>query len=176
MTDPVKTCTNCGNTQADGEFCEVCGTRMPEAAQPVPAQPAAAQPAAAQPAGATWAASAGAGAAGQGYAPQGYPQGPGYYAPQQMPGGDQGSWGKLFDLSFQGFIGKSTLKTVYAVIMGLIGLWVIFEIVLVAMLGGKYAVISFFISIFMAGFCFFISRVVFELMATVMNLRDKLDK
>jgi len=29
VADVVKTCANCGNVQASGEFCEKCGTRMP---------------------------------------------------------------------------------------------------------------------------------------------------
>ncbi len=32
MADFVKTCANCGNVQATGDFCEKCGTRMPAVA------------------------------------------------------------------------------------------------------------------------------------------------
>ena len=41
MADVERTCANCGNVQASGDFCEKCGTRMPAA----PVQPAAAGPA-----------------------------------------------------------------------------------------------------------------------------------
>lgn len=36
MTDPIKTCANCGHTQSSGDFCEACGTRLPAVAPPPP--------------------------------------------------------------------------------------------------------------------------------------------
>lgn len=43
MADEMKTCASCGHTQATGAFCEVCGTKLPEAAAapaPAPEPPA----------------------------------------------------------------------------------------------------------------------------------------
>lgn len=47
MTDPVKTCANCGHTQSSGDFCEACGTRLPAAVPVPPAPPATPAPPAA---------------------------------------------------------------------------------------------------------------------------------
>ena len=181
MADVVRTCANCGNTQTAGDFCEKCGTRMP-AAPTTPAGAAAGAAAAytaARPAGPPPSTPPPYGVQPQ-YAaqPQYGAQGP-YGA--QPPGGappygygqDRGGWGKLFDFSFQGFVTPSTLKVLYIINLALIGAWVLFEIIYVAMRGDKYSVIQFFISIFMAALWFFASRIVFELMATVMRLRDK---
>ena len=94
-------------------------------------------------------------------------------APQYGYVKESGPWGRLFDFSFQGFVTPSSLKMLYIIVLGLIGLYVLFNIILVAMIGGRYAVISFFISLCAAVLWFFLSRVFFELMATVLRIRDK---
>ena len=111
MADEMRTCPNCGNTQAAGDFCEKCGTRMTDAAAEetsAPAQGTAAAPGAGPqtpPAPGTYQPGA--------YQPGGYQQGayqpggpPPYgYGPQQqyVPPREPGPWNKLFDFSFQGF-------------------------------------------------------------------------
>ena len=194
MADVVRTCANCGNTQTVGDFCEKCGTRMPAAVAPPTATPPTATPPAAT---APVAAAVGAATAytaahastpppttppPYGAQPQYSPQ-PQYGAPQygaQAPSGapqygyapDRGGWGKLFDFSFQGFVTEGTLKTLYLINLALIGLYVLFNIIYVAMAGNRFTVISFFISLFVAIFWFFLSRIIFELMATAMRIRD----
>ena len=108
MADEVKTCANCGNTQATGEFCEACGTKLPAAAvaaaasagpapavQPVPPPP---PPVAAQP------------------APP--PPPPGSYA--DITG--KGFWARFFDFSFSDFITPSVIKVLFILFMVVIGL------------------------------------------------------
>ena len=58
-------------------------------------------------------------------------------------------------------------------VLGLIGAYVLFNIVLVAMAANRFTIIAFFISLFVAGLWFFLSRVFFELIATVMRMRSK---
>jgi hypothetical protein len=156
VADAVKTCANCGNTQATGDFCEKCGTRMPAAA-PAPAPGPAPAYVAPQP-----------------YAPQ--PQYGAAPPPQYGYAPPRDGWGRLFDFSFQGFVTPGTLKMLYLINLALIGLYVLFNIILVSMAGNRFTIIAFFISVFVAGFWFFLSRIIFELMATALRIRDKIDK
>ncbi len=196
MADVERTCANCGNVQASGDFCEKCGTRMPAApAQPAPggmasevtaaayqaprapAPPQAPPQAPPPPPGVQ-----------PGYAPQsgyapGYGAQPGYGAPpagqygysgaEEPPRRASSGWGRMFDLSFKGFITPSTLKATYVIVLGLIILYVVFNIILVAMAGNRFTVIAFFISLFVALLWFFVTRVLYELVATVMRMRNK---
>lgn len=179
MSDVARTCANCGNVQTSGDFCEKCGTRMPPAsvaagaaayqtAPPSTPPPPSVQPPYTQQAGYgnQYAAQPGYGApaAGQyGYAPAEEP-----YRRRESSG-----WGKLFDSSLQGFVTPATLRAVYWIVLGLIALFVVFNIVFVAMAGNRFTVIAFFISLFLAGLWFFTTRILFELMATVMRQRNK---
>jgi hypothetical protein len=184
VSDVVRTCANCGNVQTSGDFCEKCGTRMPAAAAVASSAAAyqAARPATPPPATPPPAAQ-------QGYAqPANYgaPYGaqPGYsappagqygYAPAEEPyrRREPSGWGKLFDTSFQGFLTPATLKGVFWIMQGLIALYIVFNIVLVAMAGNKFTVIAFFIYLFVAFLWFFLVRVLFEVAATVMRMRNK---
>ncbi len=140
MVDVVKTCANCGNTQTTGDFCEKCGTRMPAAAPVAPAAAAAAaaysapRPSTPPP------------AAPAGYAPQ--PQYGAAPPPQYGYSQERGGWSRLFDFSFQGFVTPGTLKTLYVINLALIVLYVLFNIIYVAMAGNRFSVIAFFISLF----------------------------
>jgi Domain of unknown function (DUF4282) len=178
VTDVVRTCANCGNVQTSGDFCEKCGTRMPPAMAAAssaaayqtapPVTPPPAQPSYSQQAGygATYGAQPGYSAppAGQyGYAP---PE-------EAYRRRESGGWSKLFDSSFQGFVTPATLRAVYWIVLGLICLYVLFNIILVAMAGNRFTIIAFFISLFAAALWFFIARVFFELVATVMRMRNK---
>ena len=167
MADVVRTCANCGNTQTTGDFCEKCGTRMPAASAAPAAAPAAAAYAAARP------------STPPPTTPPPYGTQPPYGAvppvgaPQYAYEPKREGWGRLFDFSFQGFATPATLRTAYVVVVGLIGLYVLFNIIYVAMAGNRFSVIAFFISLFVAGILFFLSRVLFELMATVNRIRDR---
>lgn len=108
------------------------------------------------------------------YAPQGqYGAAASGVPPQYGYAPDRSGWGKLFDFSFQGFVTEGTLKTLYIINLAAIGLFVLFQIIYVAMAGNRYTVIQFFIWLFAAVFWFFLSRIIFELMATAMRIRDK---
>jgi hypothetical protein len=171
VADVVKTCANCGNAQTTGDFCEKCGTRMPAAAPaPVTPTPPAAAAAAAYSAPRPPTPPS---AAPSGYAPQ--PQYGAAPPPQYAYSQERVGWSRLFNFSFQGFVTSSTLKTLYVINLALIGLYVLFNIIYVAMAGNRFSVIAFFISLFAAGFWFFLSRIIFELMATAMRIRDKID-
>lgn len=195
MADVVRTCANCGNTQTVGDFCEKCGTRMPAAAAAQAAPPAASAVPAAAPAAAAAAYTAARAATPPPTTPPPTAP-PSYNAPQYgaepqygmqgqygapAPGAaaqygyvrERSGWGKLFDFSFQGFVTESTLKTLYFINLAAIGLFVLFQIIYVAMAGNRYTVIQFFIWLFAAVFWFFLSRIIFELMATAMRIRDR---
>ncbi len=136
MTDAVKTCANCGNTQTSGEFCEKCGTRMPAAYAPA----GTAAPGVGTTAGAATAAgmAAGAGSAAFSearpsappppmtpppYAQQQYsPPPPGYGPPNHQYSGSKGFFGRLFDFSFQEFITPSIIKVLFIISIVVIGL------------------------------------------------------
>jgi len=168
VADVLRTCANCGNMQVSGDFCEKCGTRMPAA--PAPGT-AAAYSSAQAPA-------PGPAAPPQSYAPRApygasTPPEPqyGYAAPasEQYRSGGQGLFG------FQGSLKRSTLKMLWWVVLGLIGLYVLFNIILVAMAGNKFTIVEFFISLFFAGFLFVASWALFEGVGLALRLRDKAD-
>ena len=166
MADVLRTCANCGNMQASGDFCEKCGTRMPAA--PAPAAAAAYAPAPAPAPGPAAPAPPYAPRAPYGATTPPEPQ-YGYAAPprEQYRGGGQG----LF--SFGGSITRSTLKLLWWIVLGLIGLYVLFNIISVAMNGNKYTVIAFFASLFFSGFLFVASWVLFEGVGLALRMRDK---
>ncbi len=164
VADVIKTCANCGNTQATGDFCEKCGTRMPAAAAPA----------------------AGAAAYSQAQTPPPSPYGaqaqpyttpsPGYGAPQYGYVREPSPWSKLFDLSFRGFVTSKSIRTLYVIILALIGIYVVLSIVYLAMAANRFTVVNFFIALVVAALYFFWSRVLFELVASVLHLNDKSDR
>jgi hypothetical protein len=179
VSDVARTCANCGNVQTSGDFCEKCGTRMPaataaaSAAAYQTARPSTPPPAA-QPTYSQQAPYNSQYTAQPSYTPP--PAAPQYgYAPAEETyrRRETNGWGKLFDSSFQGFVTPATLRAVYWIVLGLIGLYVLFNIILVAMAGNRYTIIAFFISLFAAALWFFLARIFFELVATVMRMRNK---
>lgn len=183
MTDVMKTCASCMNTQAAGDFCEKCGTRLaaptaealaaaataPYQAPPAPPAPGAYPPGAYQP-----------GAYQPGaYPPGAYPPGtpPPYgYAPQYAPPREPGPWSKLFDLSFQGFVTPAMLKVLYFIILGTIGVFLAFSIAWGFMFTGKMGAMWLFVTIAIAAFLFFTTRILFELVATMLRHSDDAKK
>jgi hypothetical protein len=183
VTDVMKTCANCGNTQATGDFCEKCGTRL--------APPAAEGAAAAY--DATYQAPPAQGAYPQGaYPPGAYPPGaypPGAYQQQGTPPPygygvqaqygpprEPGPWSKLFDLSFQGFVTPATIKVLYFIILGAIGVFFVFSIVWGFMFTGKIGGMWLVATIAITAFLFFMSRILFELVATTLRVRENTEK
>ena len=162
MADVIRTCANCGNMQGTGDFCEKCGTRMP--APPPPPAPAAYQAPQAHPA---------APAAPQ-YAPQQQYAPPPAMAPQYgyAPPAEQYRAPRTGVFDFLGTMKRSTLKLLFWIVLGLIGLYVLFNIIVVAMTGGKIAVMMFFASLWFAGFLFVAAWVLFEGLGIGMRMRD----
>jgi Domain of unknown function (DUF4282) len=173
VADVMRTCASCGNTQATGDFCEKCGTRMPAAAAaegaaaaysagyqapPVPGayQPGAYQPGAYQPGAAP---------------PYAYGAQPQYAYPREPS-----PWSKLFDLSFQGFVTAASLKVLYFITLGLMALFFVFSIVWGFMFTGKIGAMWLFVTIALTGLMFFGSRMLFELMATNLRIRENTEK
>ncbi len=181
MTDVMKSCASCGNTQAAGDFCEKCGNRLaaPAAEAAAPAATAAFQapPApAAYPPGAYAPGAYPPGA----YPPGAYPPGtqPPYgYAPQYAPPREPGPWNKLFDLSFQGFVTPATLKVLYFIILGTIGLFFVFSIVWGFMFhDGAIGAMWLFVTVAMTAFLFFMTRILFELVSTTLRHSGEVKK
>jgi hypothetical protein len=168
----VRTCTNCGNNQAAGDFCERCGTRLPvvEAAPPVAAAPAA--PATAAPVAVVTEQQA----AYQQPAPPPYQ----YAAQPQMAAPRQpGPFSKLFDLSFQGFITHDSLRVIFTTTLGLLGAYwlfaLIFGIVAAAKLQG-YWCLGIFSSLALVSLMIIWTRVMMELTLTVSKMREDIQK
>jgi hypothetical protein len=180
VTDVMKSCASCGNTQAAGDFCEKCGNRLAAATAEAPA--AAATPAYQAPP-APGAYTPGAYPPGT-YPPGAYPPGaypppaqPSYgYPPQYAPPREPGPWNKLFDLSFQGFVTPASLKVLYFIILGAIGVFFVFSLVWGFMFTGKIGAMWLFATIAITAFLFFMTRILFELVATTMRLRDDAKK
>ena len=171
MADVVRTCANCGNTQTTGDFCEKCGTRMPAASAAPAAAPAAAAYAAARP------------STPPPTTPPPYGTQPPYGAvppvgaPQYAYEPKREGWGRLFDMSFKGFATPSTLKSVYLVVVLLIGLFLVFSIIYGAIYAGKadagLGVMWIFMGLFSSAVLFFVNRLLFELITTVNDIRDR---
>jgi hypothetical protein len=178
----MKTCPSCGNTQAAGDFCEKCGTRL---TAPATEGAAAAEASTAQAPPAQGA-----------YQPGTYPQGtyaPGAYQPGAYPPGpppqypypgqaqyapprEPGPWSKLFDLSFQGFITADTLKVLYFIVLGSIGVFFVFGIAWGFMINGKTGAMWFFVTLAIAALLFFVTRIIFEMAATSLRVRENTEK
>lgn len=162
MAGESRTCTNCGHPQASGAFCERCGTRLPELEV---AQPAAAAPPApvAQ------------------SAPQQDSAPPYQYAaqPQQAAPRVPGPFSKLFDLSFQGFVTRDSLRLLFVTTLVLLGVyWVfafIFGIVAAVKLGG-YWCLGIFSSLVLVTIMIIWTRILMELTMTVSEMKENTDK
>lgn len=170
MTDPVKTCANCGHTQAGGDFCEACGTRLP--AQTAPTGGAA-------PVGDAAGTGAAAGSA-PGPQPQVPPASPvgtapaaGYGAPPPyVPPRRDGFWSRLFDLSFEEFITPSIIKVLFIIAMVAIGLSVLAAIIMGFVTSGALGIFV-LIAAVVGGFMYLLlARVFLEMVVVFFRIRD----
>lgn len=170
MTDPIKTCPNCGHAQATGNFCETCGARLPAVGA---------------------AADAGAGAPATGAAPS-YtaapaPTPPPYGAPPSYgtppPGASQHGhsqgrsfWSRFFDLSFQEFITPSLVKVLFIIAMVVIGLGVLGTIILGFVRAGALGILV-LIGALIAGFIYLLlARVFLEMIVIFFRIRDNTEE
>lgn len=125
MADMPKVCPQCAHGQAEGDFCEVCGTRL-QLASPPPMQPVYAPP----PPGPT--AEVGGTtyppplmpAAGAGAPPPRAQYAPGPYLPAggQPAQTERGFFSRLFDFSFESFITPSIIKVLFIIYIVVVGL------------------------------------------------------
>ena len=169
MAGDDRTCTNCGNQQSSGAFCERCGTRLPEleVAQPAVGAPPAPAPAA-PPAPAPTAVQ--------------QPSAPPYqYAAPPQPAAPRvpGPFSKLFDLSFQGFVTRESLRLLFVTTLVLLGVyWVfafIFGILAAVKLQG-YWCIGIFSSLVLVTIMIIWTRILMELTTTVSEIKDDTEK
>ncbi len=166
MADVVRTCTNCGNAQATGEFCERCGTRLPAvvaATAPVETPPAT------QGAPTYQAAPAQSTSAPYPYPPQ---------APYAVPKGPN-PLEKLFDLSFQGYVTRSSLRVLWISTLILLGVFFVLSLIFFAIAAGKigaYWCIGIFSTLALLPLLIGWTRVILELVMTVGKLREEVEK
>jgi hypothetical protein len=168
----VRTCTNCGNKQTAGDFCERCGTRLPVAEAKPPVAEALTAPVVA----AQVVAGAGQQAAYQQPTPPPYQDAtqPQYVAPRQP-----GPFSKLFDLSFQGFVTRDSLRVLFTTTLVLLGAYwlfaLIFGIVAAAKLQG-YWCLGIFSSLALVSLMIIWTRIMMELTMTVSKMREDIQQ
>jgi hypothetical protein len=168
----VRTCTNCGSQQAIGDFCERCGTRLP-APELVPIAAAAPVTTVAPPTG-TPVPDVQAAYQQPAPPPYQYQAQPQYTAPR-VPG----PFSKLFDLSFQGFITRDSLRLIFTATLALLGLYwlfaLIFGIVAAARFNAAWC-IGIFSSLVLVSLMIIWTRIMMELTMTVSKMREDMEK
>lgn len=166
MADVVRTCTNCGNVQATGEFCERCGTRLPAVvAATVPTE----IPPPAQGAPTEQAAPAQGASAQHQYTPQ-----PQYAAPK-----GPNPLERLFDLSFQGYVTRGSLRVLWISTLVLLGVFFLLSLIFFAVAAariGAYWCIGIFATLALLPLLIGWTRVILELVMTVGKLREDVEK
>lgn len=163
MAGEVRICTNCGKQQATGAFCERCGTRLPE---PLPAQPVVA-PTPVAPVEQT------APQQGSVYPDQNAAQ------PTQVPATLPGPFNKLFDLSFQGFVTRGSLKVLFTSVLVLLGAYWLFALIFGIVAAAKFQAvwcIGIFSSLVLATLMIIWTRIMMELTTTVAEMRDEMQR
>jgi hypothetical protein len=171
VTDPIKTCANCGHAQMTGDFCEKCGTRVSVAAA---------------------AAGGAVGAAAMGAAPN-YTAAPGPASPSYggrppygtpPPGspqygysqGGRGFWSRFFDFSFEEFITPSLVKALFIIAMVVIGLGVLAGIIMGFVSSGVYGIFV-LIAALIGGFIYLLlARVFLEMIVIFFRIRDNTEE
>lgn len=182
MAGENRTCTNCGNQQASGAFCERCGTRLPElqAAQPAVEAPPAAPPAP-EPTPAPVAPPAAPPASAAPVASQ-QPSAPPYpYAAQPQPAVPRvpGPFSKLFDLSFQGFVTRDSLRLLFMATLILLGVYWVFALIFGILAAVKlqgYWCIGIFSSLVLVTIMIIWTRILMELTMTVTEMKADTEK
>lgn len=161
----MKTCANCGNVQAGGEFCEKCGARLPALAT------AGSPP----PSPAANASTGGGGATGtQGARPYGGPPASG--APPHPYVERRGFFGRVFDLSFHEFITPSIIKVLFIISIVVIGLGVL-ALIITGFATGAGTGVLFVIGGLIGGFLAILYvRVILELFIVFFRIHDNTEE
>jgi hypothetical protein len=188
MTDPVKTCANCGHIQAGGDYCEACGTRLPmEGLTPAmrPGEESAGPDAARTvpvPAVGAVAAAEDAGAAGP-RAAEVVPPTPSGVAPQTgmagaaplscpVPSKADNFWARFFDLSFEHFITPSIVKVLFVIAMVLIGLGMLAWVIVGFVSFGVYGILVLIGTLIVGFVSVLLARVFLEMVVVFFRIRD----
>jgi len=179
VADFEKTCANCGHTQATGDFCEACGTRLPATRPVQPVAGAAAvhgvtppPPTPTTPTAETASPSYGAQAQYGTPPPLQPPPAPAHYP---HPRG-RSFWSRLFDLSFEEFITPSIIKVLFIIAMVVIGLGVLAIIVMGFMASGALGIFT-LIGALIGGFLYVLfARVMLEMIVVFFRIRDNTDE
>jgi hypothetical protein len=167
----VRTCANCGNKQAAGDFCERCGTRLPaaEATPPVVETPAA-------PTAAPVVAGTEQQAAYQQPSPPPYQQAA---QPQYSPPREPGPFSKLFDLSFQGFVTRDSLRALFTTTLVLLGAYWLFALIFGIVAAAKFQAvwcIGIFSSLVLVTLMIIWTRIMMELTMTVSKMHEDMQQ
>lgn len=182
MADVVKTCTNCGNAQKTGDFCEKCGTRLPSAVAAAAAPAAAATtPVEAPPAAqnAAYQVPPPPGVYQQGAYQQAAPP-PYQYAAQPQAAAPKGPnpFENLFDLSFQKYVTRGSLKVLWISSLILLGVFFVLSLIFFAIAadGAAYWCIGIFSTLVLVALMLMWTRIMLELTMTVSKVREDSEK
>lgn len=176
-----KICPQCAHGQAEGDFCEVCGTRLQAAPPPVPpAQPVYNPPPAAAPAAGTAAYPPPVMPAPVAATPPPRPQyAPGYYPPQgyQAPAAERGFFTRLFDFSFESFITPAIIKVLFIIYIVLVGLGALAAIIAAFTQGAVYGIVTLLILAPIGAFLYILmGRVWLELIIILFRIHDNTEQ
>ena len=168
MTDVMKTCANCGNPQATGDFCDNCGTRLPPAG---PAAGGAAAYAAPRP-------SAPAPASRSPYGTESrYDDPPQQYSrTSRREPPRRGFFARLFDFSFEEFITPSIIKVLFIIAMVVIGLSVLGGIIVGFMSSAGLGVAALIGGLIFGFFALLYARVILEVFIVFFRIRDNTEE
>jgi hypothetical protein len=191
---PSRTCLQCGHSQEEGEFCEVCGT--PLVTQPAAAPPPSVAPGP-PPVAPTMAAAAVPPPPGVMGAPSPPPQyappppqyappptygppptyaspppygGSGYVPPSSQP---EGFFGRLFDFSFDHFVTPSIIKVLFILILVVIGLGALGMIIAGFTQGALTGLLTLIIAVPIGGFLYILfARVWLEIIVVLFRIEE----
>jgi Domain of unknown function (DUF4282) len=157
VADVIKTCANCGNPQATGDFCDACGTRMPAAAPAAGAGAAHTPPSASPPPYGTTSAYGG-------------PPRQRHHTPRR------GFFARLFDFSFEEFITPSIIKVLFLIAMVVIGLSVLGGIIVGFMRSPGLGVGALIGGVIFGFFALLYARVILEVFIVFFRIRDNTEE
>ncbi len=188
-----KICPQCAHGQAEGDFCEVCGTRLQLASpsapptQPAPQSVPPAQPAYSPPPPVAAPPAAGAAAypppmmppAGTGTPPPRPQYAPGYYPPQgyQAPAAERGFFTRLFDFSFESFITPTIIKVLFIIYIVVVGLGALAFVIAAFTQGALYGILTLLILAPIGAFLYILmGRVWLELIIILFRIHDNTEQ
>jgi hypothetical protein len=162
VANVARTCANCGYSQATGDFCDNCGTRLPPAtAAYEQSRPSGPPPASPPPYGTT-----------SGYS--GPP--PRYSRTSRRDTPRRGFFGRLFDFSFEEFITPSIIKVLLVLAIIAIGLSVLGGIITGFMSSAALGVGFLIGGLIFGFFALLYARVLLEVFIVFFRIRDNTEE